>query len=83
MAGVSRLSASPPLMIIGSCQLIPPQTDFGVLVFCVRGPENRFELTVESPASGRGVPFGARAEVNAGVFTTGVAQARQFVGQNA
>ena len=63
--------------------MILPQTDFGMLVFCVRRPEDRFELTVELPSSVRGVLFGARARINAGVLGTGVAQAREFVGQRA
>jgi hypothetical protein len=83
MARVSRLSASPPLIIIGTCRLIPPHTDFGVLVPCVRRPEDRVELAVESPASVGGVLFGARAGVNAGILSAGVAQAREFVGQRA
>ena len=39
----------PPNMNVPPKDLHP--TDFGVLVFCVRGPEDRFELTVKSPTS--------------------------------
>ena len=83
MAGVAGLSADPPLLIIRGCRRIPPQADFGVLVLCVRGPEDRFELPVESPSSVRGALFGARAGVNARVLGTRVTQAREFVGQYA
>ena len=38
---------------------------------------------VESPSSVRGVLFRARAGVDAGVLSTGVAQPREFVGQYA